>query len=82
MVEHIVQHKESDLDIVKAQEKFKNNNRYLDVNIPAKFLCWLLLDAENSLYTGDIIGIYNQRYQPLWHDTIIPSPYPDNVAPP
>ena len=82
IVEHIIQQKYSNLGIVKAQETFKNGNRYLDINIPAKFLSWLLLDADNSVYTGDIIGIYNKKYQPLWHNDVIPSPYPDDIAPP
>lgn len=56
--------------------------KYLDVNISAKFLCWLLLNADDSLYTGDIIGIYNQKYQPLWHNEMIPSPYPVDIDPP
>lgn len=82
MVEHITEQEDTSLGIVKAQKAFKKDNRYLDVNIPAKFLCWLLLDAETTLFTGDIIGIYNKKYQPLWHNEIIPSPYPANVTPP
>ena len=51
-------------------------------NLSAKFLCWLLLEAADELYTGDIIGIYNQKYQLLWHDRIIESPYPNSISPP
>lgn len=82
LIENIMKHNDSTLGIYKAQKKFQEENKYLNVNLSAKFLCWLLLGADDSLYTGDIIGIYNKKYQPLWHDEIIPSPYPDNLAPP
>lgn len=70
------------LEIIRFQEYFEKENKYLDVNLSAKFLSWLLLDAEDDLYTGEIIGIYNKQYQPLWHDKEIPSPYPNGIEPP
>ena len=70
------------LGVVQANQRLKAENKYLELPLSVKFLSWLLLKAENSLYTGDIIGVYNQKYQPLWHDRIIPSPYPANVTPP
>ena len=82
LIESIKQHPDSSLGIYKVQEQFERSDKYLDVNLSAKFLRWLLLDADNSLYTGDIIGIYNKNYQLLWHSELIPSPYPDNVKPP
>lgn len=82
LIDSIIRHGDPELGIFKAQEEFEKNNKYLDVEIPAKFLCWLLLDADSSLYTGDIIGIYNQKYQSMWHDSLIPSPFPDNIKPP
>lgn len=75
-----IAHSNDDLGFVQIQRSFKKYNKHIDVEISAKFLTWLLLDAENSFYTGDTIGIYNQKYQPLWHDSIIPSPYPDHVV--
>ncbi len=71
----------NNIDTFKHASLFQEN-KYLDVNICAKFLCWLLLDADDELYTGDVIGIYNQKYQPLWHDEILPSPYPDEIEAP
>lgn len=82
LVESIIRHNDSSLGISKAQQQFEKENKYLDANLSAKFLCWLLLEAADELYTGDIIGIYNKKYQSLWHDEVIQSPYPDNVAPP
>lgn len=75
-------HPNQQLGIVQANKKLKAENKYLDVEIAAKFLCWLLLKADSSLYTGDIIGVYNQKYQPLWHGETIASPYPAHIAPP
>lgn len=82
LIENIARNKNTELGIFKAQQHFQKKGQYLDVNLSAKFLSWLLLQAEDSLYTGDIIGIYNQKYQPLWHNEMIPSPYPDHIAPP
>lgn len=73
-------HTNDDLGFVQIQRNLKKYNKHIDVEISAKFLTWLLLDAENNLYTGDTIGVYNQKYQPLWHNSIIPSPYPDHVV--
>jgi NAD(P)-dependent dehydrogenase (short-subunit alcohol dehydrogenase family) len=78
----ISQHPNQQLAIAQVKKKLKEENKYLDVEISAKFLAWLLINADASLYTGDIIGIYNQKYQPLWHDEIIPSPYPGDIKPP
>ena len=78
----VTQHRDQSLGIACAKQRLAIENKYVDVALSAKFLTWLLLDAEAILYTGDIIGIYNQRYQPLWHDSVIPSPYPDGINPP
>lgn len=78
----VSEHPNQELGIAKAKNRLRLEDKYLDVEISAKFLTWLLLDAEPSLYTGDIIGIYNKKYQPLWHNEIIPSPYPDDIKPP
>lgn len=75
-------HPNQDLGIAQANKRFKLEEKYIDVEITAKFLSWLLLSADKSLYTGDIIGIYNQKYQLLWHDKLIPSPYPNHIDPP
>lgn len=82
MALNIKNHGNSEFEIFKAQEHFQQNGKYLDVNVSAKFLCWLLLDADETLYRGEIIGIYNKKYQSLWHDEFIPSPYPDAISPP
>lgn len=82
LVKSIIKHADPDLNITKAQQRFAKKQLYLDVNLSAKFLCWLLLDADKSLYTGDIIGIYNKKYQPLWTNETIPSPYPEGIEPP
>ncbi len=82
LVDSIVKHADPTLNISKAQERFAKADAYLDVNLSAKFLCWLLLDADNNFYTGDIIGIYNKKYQALWHNSEIPSPYPEGIEPP
>ncbi len=52
-------HPDKNLGIVQAQKKLKAEQKYIDVEISAKFLAWLLLEADSHLYTGDIIGIYN-----------------------
>lgn len=70
------------LRIAEFQEIFEREGKYLDADLSAKFLSWLLLEADNSLYTGEIIGIYNKKYQSQWHDQPIPSPYPDGIEPP
>ncbi|MCX7124210.1 MAG: SDR family NAD(P)-dependent oxidoreductase [Gammaproteobacteria bacterium] len=75
-------HANQNLGIAQANKRLKQEGRYINIEISAKFLTWLLLNADASLYTGDIIGIYNQKYQPLWHDQLIPSPYPDHIDPP
>ena len=82
LIESIISHNDPSLGISKAQKHFEQDEKYLDANISAKFIGWLLLDAADELYTGDIIGIYNQKYQPLWHDKLIDSPYPSHIAPP
>ncbi len=82
LVDSIIKRNNPDFGITKAQKKFEKEDKYLDASLSAKFLAWLLLDADDSLYTGDVIGIYNKQYQPLWCDTEIPSPYPDGIEPP
>ncbi|MDF1759778.1 MAG: SDR family NAD(P)-dependent oxidoreductase [Coxiellaceae bacterium] len=81
-IDAATQEAEPDLNIFKIQNQMAEDNKYLDVNLSAKFLCWLLSEADNEIYTGDIIGVYNKKYQPLWHDSEIPSPYPEGVEPP
>ncbi len=78
----VLDHHNQDLGIAQANKRLKQEGQYIGVEISAKFLSWLLLNADESLYTGDIIGIYNQKYQPLWHDKLIPSPYPNHINPP
>lgn len=77
-----VHHPDQELGIVQANKRLKAEHKYLDIEIASKFLCWLLLDADQALYTGDIIGVYNPKYQPLWHGKLIPSPYPAAISPP
>lgn len=82
MTDSIIRHADTSLGISKVQKQFESENKYLDINLSAKFLCWLLLEAHDELYTGDIIGIYNKKYQLLWHDREIEHPYPNRIAPP
>ncbi len=82
MVDVLAQHNDASLGASKAHKEFEEEGKFLDVNLSAKFLCWLLLDADSELYTGDCIGIYNKEYQPLWHNEEIASPYPSGVESP
>nr|WP_272940915.1 SDR family oxidoreductase [Coxiella burnetii] len=82
LVDSVFKQNAPELGISQAHEKFQKENKYLDVDLSAKFLSWLLLDADDSLYTGDVIGVYNKQYQSLWSDKLIPSPYPADVEAP
>jgi benzil reductase ((S)-benzoin forming) len=75
-------HPNQDLAIVQVRKKLKQEDKFLAVELSAKFLTWLLLDADSNLYTGDIIGAYNQQYQLLWHGELLPSPYLTGIDPP
>lgn len=82
LIENINGAHDKELEIYTATQNFKKHNQYLPASLSAKFLTWLLLDADNSFYTGEVIGIYNQTLQKYWHDQIIPSPYPTHILPP
>ncbi len=82
MVNNMIELADPGLNIITAQRTFQKRNLYLEAGLSAKFLTWLLLEADETIYTGDIIGIYNKKYQPLWHSAEIPSPYPEGIDPP
>ena len=82
MVQDLIDSTKTDLDIYAAQQRFIDENLYLDVETTTRFLSWLLLDAKSDLYVGDIIGIYNEKYHPYWCDKKLPSPYPEGVKAP
>ncbi len=82
MIKTLKNHNNKELEIVQAQERFTNKKLYLEPVLPAKFLSWLLLEAEESLFTGDVVGIYNKEYQHIWHEDELLSPYPEGVVPP
>lgn len=67
----------TDQPISQYLSSLAKNKKFISTATSAEFLAWLLLEADDSLYTGDIIGLYDKKYHSYWCKEDIEFPYSD-----